>query len=181
MQSRPFQLFMLACCTATIWGCASAETTSPSLPPHLPFAEVKASPDSYRGQVVTFGGQVLSARRLKDGTRIEVLQLPLSPSGQPAIELNKSQGRFLAVQREFLDPATIPAGTFVVITGHLTGSQTMPLDETEYHYPMVDITDLQVMTVQEDGGPHLRPYMGAGPYWGPFWGLHPSRRFWPYW
>ena len=43
-----------------------------------PFAQIKATPESFRGQSLILGGQVLAARRMKDGTRIEVLQLPLN-------------------------------------------------------------------------------------------------------
>ncbi|MFZ1556799.1 MAG: Slp family lipoprotein, partial [Nitrospira sp.] len=42
--------------------------------PHVPpFSQIKAAPDSFKGQTLVLGGQVLAARRMKDGTRIEVL------------------------------------------------------------------------------------------------------------
>ena len=68
-----------------------------------------------------------------------MLQLPLPSAQQPALDLMKSQGRFVAIQREFLDPATVPQGTFLTITGELTGSMTLPLDETDYVYPLIEI------------------------------------------
>jgi outer membrane lipoprotein len=161
-----------------LFGCVSAhESGDQSGVPHIGFTQVKAAPDSYRGQSATFGGQVLAARRLKEGTRIEILQLPLTPSGQPISNLTKSEGRFVALQREFLDPATIPAGTFVTVSGSLAGSVDLPLDETEYTYPMMEIKDLQVWDPREDT--RGRPYMGPAPYGGPFWS--PYRRSWPYW
>jgi outer membrane lipoprotein len=42
------------------------------------FEQVKASPSSYNGTLVVMGGEVISAKRLEDRTRIEVLQLPLN-------------------------------------------------------------------------------------------------------
>ena len=60
-------------------------------PPQITFLQVKATPDSYKGQTVTWGGEVLSARRLKEGTRIEILQLPLASSLRPTMELNKDR------------------------------------------------------------------------------------------
>jgi outer membrane lipoprotein len=98
------------------------------------FSQIKGAPESFKGQTLVLGGQVLSARRLKEGTRIEVLQLPLNEAQQPSLDLTKSQGRFVAIQREFLDPATVPQGTFLTITGQLTGSVTQPLDETDYTF-----------------------------------------------
>lgn len=116
---------------------------------------------------------------MKEGTRIEILQLPLTSSLQPTLDLSKSQGRFVAMQEEFLDPATIPAGTFVTITGQVAGSVTMSLDELEYTYPIVDIKNLRVWTRVEEGSARTRPYIGPGPYWGPYW--YPYWRPYPYW
>jgi outer membrane lipoprotein len=93
--------------------------------------------------------------------------------------LTKSQGRFVAMKKEFLDPATIPSGTFVTVTGEVAGSVTMPLDEMEYLYPIVEIKNLRVWPTDEEGPPRLRPYMVPGPYWGPYW--YPYWGPWPYW
>ena len=145
----------------------------------LAFLEVKTAPDSFKGQSVVFGGVVLTARRLKGGTRIEVLQLPIDRSTRPGYDLTRSQGRFIAFQREFLDPATLPQGTRVTVTGDVTGSTTLPLDETEYTYPVIDIKRVQVWPRSEDLPPRMQSYyMGPGAYWGPYWG--PFWRPWPY-
>ncbi|SPP63713.1 Slp family lipoprotein [Nitrospira lenta] len=161
-------------------GCATSQESGDSAqPPPLAFAQVKAAPDSYKNQTVIWGGEVLSARRLKEGTRIEILQLPLNSSLQPTTELNQSQGRFVALRREFLDPATIPAGTFLTITGEVAGSITLPLDEMEYAYPIVELKTMKVWVRVEDQPVRIRPHMGPGPYWGPYWS--PYWRPWPYW
>ncbi|MDF0664824.1 MAG: Slp family lipoprotein [Nitrospira sp.] len=44
--------------------------------PQITYTEVTAAPRTFNGQPVTFGGKVLSARRLKEGTRIEILNYP---------------------------------------------------------------------------------------------------------
>ena len=80
-------------------GCALTSEQADTLPsgaPQIDYAQVKAAPESYNGQPVTFGGKVLGARRLKEGTRIEILQLPLTASLPPTMDLGKSQGRFVA-------------------------------------------------------------------------------------
>lgn len=166
----------------TLTGCASTQEAgdgSDAQTTALTFLQVKAVPDSFKGQPVVFGGIVLTARRLKDGTRIEILQLPLDRSMRPGYDLTQSQGRFIVLQREFLDPATLPQGTNVTVTGEVTGSITLPLDETDYIYPVIDIKRLQVWTRSEDAAPRIRPYMGPGPTWGPYWS--PYWRPWPYW
>ena len=177
-----YRLLATSLCTGIIIsGCAftgdHSETLSSGAPP-LTFVQVKAAPESYSGQPVTFGGKVLGARRLKEGTRIEILQLPLAGSLQPTTDLSTSQGRFVALRKEFLDPATIPAGTFITVTGEMAGSITLPLDETEYSYPLVNATSFRVWSEQDEEAPRIRRPLGPGPYWGPYWSpyWHP----WPY-
>jgi outer membrane lipoprotein len=163
-------------------GCASTQEAgdgSDAQTQALTFLQVKAAPDSFQGQSVAFGGKVLTARRLKDGTRIEILQLPLDQSTRPGYDLTQSQGRFIAIYREFLDPATVPHGTRITVTGEVSGSITLPLDETDYTYPVINIKRVQVWAGSDDVAPRIRPYMGPGPYWGPYWS--PFWRPWPYW
>jgi outer membrane lipoprotein len=105
--------------------------------------------------------------------------LPLDRSTRPVYDLTQSQGRFIAIYREFLDPATIPPGTRVTVTGQVASSVTLPLDETDYTYPVLNINRVQVWDMSENMSRRMRPYMGSspywgGPYWGPYWGP------WPY-
>lgn len=160
-------------------GCAASEHQADGLPsgtPKISYVQVKSAPESYIGQSVTFGGKVLGARRLKEGTRIEILQLPLTDSLQLTMDLSKSEGRFVALQKDFLDPATIPPGTFLTVTGEMVGTIVLPLDETEYTYPLIHIANLRVWTEDDEAPPRIRRPIGPywGPYWSPYW--HP----WPY-
>ena len=157
-------------------GCASMQEAEDRQT--LTFLQVKAAPDSFQGQPVVFGGKVLTARRQKDGTRIEILQLPLDRSTRPGYDLTQSQGRFIAIYREFLDPATIPPGTRITVTGEVSRSMTLPLDETDYTYPVLNINRVQVWPALEGMAPRIRPYMGSGSYWGPYWS--PYGGPWPY-
>ncbi len=173
-------LLSIVALLVALTGCASTqEAGDGSDAQTLTFLQVKEAPDSFKGQLVVFGGKVLTGRRQKDGTRIEILQLPLDRSMRPGYDLIQSQGRFVALQREFLDPATLPPGTRVTVTGEVSGSITLPLDETDYTYPVIDIKRVQVWAGSEDVAPRIRPYMGPGPYWGPYWS--PFWRPWPYW
>ncbi len=134
----------------------------------LAFAQLKESPDSYRGRLIIVGGEVLSAKRLKEGTRIEVLQIPLEDSQAPGKDRTTSEGRFLAMQKEFLDPATLPPGTHVTIVGEVTGATTLPLDETDYTYPTLEIKHLKVWPMRENQA--SRPGSSSGPAWHPSYG-----------
>ncbi|HKN86515.1 MAG TPA: Slp family lipoprotein [Nitrospiraceae bacterium] len=109
----------------------------------LTFEQLKESATSYIGKVVVLGGEVLNAKRLPAGTSIEILQLPLDGS-EPVADVQQSQGRFLALQREFLDPATLVERPRVTIVGEVTGVQTQRLDDIEYTYPVLAVKDLKV-------------------------------------
>lgn len=182
MRVKLLQGIVMLSIAAVLAACASSSETVDSAqngPPTPPFVQIKTAPDSFKGQTLVLGGQVLTARRMKDGTRIEVLQLPLNDSQQPTLDLMKSQGRFVAIQREFLDPATLPHGTFVTITGEVTGSITLPLDETDYTYPVIDIKNLHTWIPSQDSNQWRgRPYPYYSPFAYPYWG--PYGRAFPY-
>ena len=108
------------------------------------FLQLKESPATYTGRMVVLGGEVLSAKRGPDSTRIEILQIPLDSSLEPVQDRTVSQGRFLAIQKEFLDPATVPVGTPVTIIGDMTGTTTLPIDDVQYTYPTLAIRHVKV-------------------------------------
>jgi outer membrane lipoprotein len=111
---------------------------------NVSFLQVKQAPLSYKNRTIILGGEVLSIKRESDSTRIEVLQLPLDGSFEPATDRTKSLGRFLGVQKEFLDPATLPVGTRVTIIGEVTGVTSLPLDEIQYSYPTLAVKHVKL-------------------------------------
>jgi outer membrane lipoprotein len=150
----------------------------------ITFQKLKAEPAAFLGRWVVLGGKVLNSKRLQEETQIELLELPLDKSDRPIPTLTESQGRFLAVQQEFLDPATLPASTLVSLVGEVIGERTMPLDEMTYKYPVVRIETLKLWpepTLYAYPTPYPYPY----PYWSrrypfwrdPFWGPYPY--WWP--
>ncbi len=145
-----------------IVGCASQRVVPDELEPlvdrAVTFGEVVAAPESYQGRVLVLGGEVLKAKRLKDGTQIELLQLPLDRDERPILDRQRSHGRFFAIQPEFLDPATIAVGTKMTIVGEVSGAKTDQLDEVEYRYPVVIVKHLH--TWQQQSQDYVRPRPG---------------------
>lgn len=159
---------------ALLAGCASGNVVPPALQAQLDktltFPQLREAPDSYRGHIMmVLGGEVLSAKRLKDGTRIEVLEIPLDGSLQPGMDRTASRGRFIAVQKEFLDPATIPPGTRLTLVCEVTGSVADKLDETDYTYPMVEIKSLKVWPHRDTLSGLPNYYYPPSYYWRPYY------------
>ena len=133
-------------------GCASQRIVPESMGSlvdrTVSFRDVLASPEPYKGRVLVLGGEVLNAKRLKDGTQIELLQLPFEEGEEPTFDRQQSQGRFLALQQGFLDPATLAEGTRVTVVGEVSGGKTDHLDDLEYRYPTLIVKYLHVCPVQ---------------------------------
>lgn len=138
------------------------EELEPLIDRAVAFHEIVASPDSYQGKIVVLGGEVLKAKRLKYGTQIELLQLPLDKDERPILDRRRSQGRFLAIRQEFLDPATMVNGTTVTIVGEVSGAKTEPLDDVEYWYPLLTVKHLHTWRAQSYGYPSPRPRFSIG-------------------
>ncbi|MDH5564085.1 MAG: Slp family lipoprotein [Nitrospirota bacterium] len=200
-QGRPSASYLLTLAVgvsalALLAGCAKPykATLSPDLANQLndtlSFSQIKAAPDDYKGKLIILGGQILSAKRLPHATELIILQLPLIQEQEPTTDLTQSQGRYIAYQQTFLDPATVPAGTRITLVGELSGSLTQKLDETDYIYPTLTIKDFKIWPTYSSDYPRyvhpypyycgLYPYPYAYPYWGPggrYYGYNP---YW-YW
>lgn len=139
---------VLWCGSFVTAGCVShsvvPEALEAQLDKQLTFAQIFAAPESSVGKRVVVGGEVLKAKRIAAGTQLEVLQLPLDADYEPSWVRTESQGRFLAIRQEALDPATLTAGTRVTLVGELTGSRMDRLDDIEYRYPTFSAIHLYV-------------------------------------
>ena len=124
------------------------------------------APDSHRGKVIVVGGEVLRAKALKGGTQLEVLQLPLDGDQEPVTNRMESKGRFLALQKEFLDPATIAEGARVTIIGEVTGSSIEKMDEADYRFPTLDVKHLHRWDAKR-----TEEHPVSGPWWNVFGGV----------
>jgi outer membrane lipoprotein len=151
-------------------GCASSsiipEPLEQQIDKSVTFDQVRESPDSYRGRVVVLGGEILKAKALEGGTQLEVLQLPLDDEKGPVTDRMESKGRFLAWQKEFLDPATIADGTRVTIVGEITGTSLGKMDEADYRYPTLEVKHLHRWEPRRADEPR-----SVGPWYGIFGGV----------
>jgi len=157
-------------CFFFIQACASSSSVIPEalesrVDKQLSFAQILQNPDSYNGKWVLLGGEVLHAQSVEDGTRFEILQLPLNEWEQPRQQRSLSEGRFIAINKMFLDPATFPPHTRVTLVGEMTGSQLASLDEADYRYPTLTIHHIHAWEKDSDSSLYQRP-----PRWSIFGG-----------
>ena len=124
------------------------------------------SPDSYRGRLILLGGEILKSKRLKEGTQVELLQLPLNKDQEPTTDLTRSQGRVLVLHQASLDPATLTPGMLVTFVGEVSGAMTEKMDEVDYRYPTLTVKHWYVWPPatfdDRRGGPNFGVYGGMG-------------------
>lgn len=106
----------------------------------LDFNKIIKEPELYKNRVVLLGGTILSIKNLPQITKLEILEFPLSPSQKPETN-SMSGGRFIAIYNGYLDPAIYSQGRLITIAGEVTGSETRPLGETTYLYPLILIRE----------------------------------------
>lgn len=176
-----------------IGGCmnyyAIPETFDKEINRSVTFTELKEDPDAHKGMVLALGGVVLLAKNLKDGTLIEVLQLPLDRYDQPDSPLESSQGRFMVLDPEHHDPAVLKNRRITVV-GEVIGKKIDAIDEFEYTFPYLSARMIHIAPEQSayDYYPYYYypypyyydPFMYGYPYYGyPYWWYGPPVGFPP--
>lgn len=131
----------------------------------LTFPMVLQNPDAYVGDTVLWGGDIIEIANAQEGTRIVVLETPLSGHERPK-GAQQSQGRFIAMSSKFLDPAVYKKGRKITMAGVVAGKETLPLGNANYTYPVVTVKQLHLW--------ERRPRYVYSPYnyggWGPYGG-----------
>jgi len=87
------------------------------------FEDVRAAPDSYVGRAVKLGSIVILTKRTSDHTELGALELPMEAAGFPTTDRLRSRGGFLALYKASVDPATVPAGTPITVSGASKGQR----------------------------------------------------------
>jgi outer membrane lipoprotein len=180
------RLWMLVgCLVLTGMGCTHvvSETLRQQAQPPVSFAELRTDPGGYKGRTVILGGEILQTTNLRDATRIEVLQRPLNVSESPQLT-DATGGRFMALCKEYLDPAVYAQERRITVAGQVMGTYEGKVGEADYTYPLISCEETHVFPsataelLRNAANPwwYTRPYyypwvVGAYPYpfWGPYW------------
>jgi outer membrane lipoprotein len=160
-----------------------SETLRQQAQPPVSFAELRTNPEVLKGRTVIVGGEILQTTNLREGTRIEVLQRPLSDSESPKLT-ETTGGRFMVFCKEYLDPAVYAQQRRITVAGQVLGTYDGKVGEADYTYPLVSCEETHIFPSATAellwyathpswyGGPYYYPWMvGAYPYafWGPYW------------
>ncbi|MFB0520309.1 MAG: Slp family lipoprotein [Desulfatiglandales bacterium] len=127
----------------------------------ITFTEVRKNPDLYKGKLVLWGGVIIGAKNVKEGTLLEVLQTPTDRRGRPK-DVDQSGGRFMALYDGYLDVAIYSQGREVTVAGEITGKKVLPLAEITYQYPLIAIKEIHLIK-EEKYYPY--PYWWYPPWW----------------
>jgi outer membrane lipoprotein len=150
----------------------------------ITFGDIRQNPEGYVGKMVILGGSIAGVKNSKEGSRMEIVQFDLDSIYFPGG--GRSAGRFLAEAQQFLDPMVYKRGRAVTVFGELKGKKTLPLDETDYTYPVLQAREIYLWpepapetTLYYPPPPYYDPYYFYGPFdpwYGPYW----YRPFGPY-
>lgn len=122
--------------------------------PDITFNAVINDPEGYKEQMIILSGIVLKTENTKEGTLLQVLQRPAGFRGKPK-DVDETSGRFLALDSRYLDVNVFTEGRAVTIAGEIQGKRTLPLDKTEYTYPLISVKELYLWP---DTGRYNDPY-----------------------
>jgi outer membrane lipoprotein len=179
MTSR--RIFILFLSLGLFWGCAhviSKETRS-VVDHDIAFSELRTDPAAYRGKTVLFGGVIVRSLIEKEGTLLELYQTRVNREGKP-VDLDRSEGRFLAFYEGFLDNEIYRNGRKVTVAGVVKGEETMKLGEIDYRYPYLIVKELHLW--EEEKPYAVEPYPWGswypwGPWYDPYWYWRPHYRY----
>ncbi len=120
-----------ACAAAPRW---EVSGVNKSVTPAQAAADIQSS----RGQVVQWGGVIVSAQNLKDATQLEVLAYPLDESGRPRQD-TQPLGRFLALKNGYLETVDWSPGRLATFIGPVQATRSGAIGESHYTYPVLSI------------------------------------------
>ncbi|WP_245969590.1 Slp family lipoprotein [Thiocapsa rosea] len=180
LMSRLRRLRIAGLALLVLGGCATGrvpEAIRDSALPSPAVTEVQQRPETFIGQRVRWGGNILNVHNAPDSTRIEILARTLNRSGEP--DAARGQGRFIVELPGFKDPAEYPKQRRLTVVGPLVRIETRDVGEYPYPYPVVagDVWYLwpdppTVATPSPYDYPWYRPWYGPwyGPWSGPWYG-----------
>lgn len=140
----------------------------------VPFSEIKENIDKYKGSIFILGGIIVSTKNTDEGSIIEAVQTPIDRYGA-LTDSDKTSGRFMAIDKGYLDPLIYKKNREVTIAGELIGSRVSKIGEIDYTFPLFAIKEIYLW--KKDRGYYLYP----SPYPPYMYDRHPNFWYDPWW
>jgi outer membrane lipoprotein len=113
------------------------------------------------GQHVLWGGLIIATHNLADHTQLEVLAYPLDANQLPDTSA-QPLGRFLANHKGYLEPADYASGRLVTLKGTVVAPREGKIEESQYTYPVVEVTAIYLWPPQEAQETGTQLHFGIG-------------------
>lgn len=158
-------LVLSACVTAP----APIATEPPAV---IEISEVQDDVSAYSGQQIRWGGTVVGVVNNAESSDVLIVSRPLSRIHRPRAS-DQSSGRFIARIPEFVEPETYTEGRELTVTGTIAGTETLPIGQTEYVYPVVTVEGKHLWSKRPTGNGTYPYYHGYPHYHRPgYWWDH---------
>ena len=146
-----------------------------SLPP-MEFKILLETPNKYKGDTVILGGYILETHNLTDQTSIKVLQAPLGSRDEPKSR-DYSEGRFIILQKGFLDPEIYSKDRKITVAGTVVGSVIEKIDKFSHPYLKIQSREIYLWPKDQKYPPasYYDPWFYPYPF---YW--YPYRHYYPY-
>lgn len=166
----PLLLSLYACTSAVPELVRTAPEGNPSL------SLVLNAPERYLNARVRWGGTIATVQNLPQETRVEIVVRDLAGDGEPK-DLDRSEGRFIAIFRSFLDPAIYAPERSLTVTGRFGGTTVKKLGDMDYRYPVVEVQAYYLWPKPVPRYEYRDPFLYDP--WYPYWHPYPWYRY-PY-
>ena len=181
MKSK-FRWFLLLALTLFLSSCVHviSKDLRTNSDPSLTLGQVRQNPDTFKGKWVVWGGEIVEAVNQKEGaTQIEVFQKPLGWRGEPK-DTVASEGRFLILADQYLDPYLFRRGKKITMAGEIIGEKIKPLGDMDYRYPLLSSKQIHLWPdyYYTPYPYYYYPWGWGYPYWG--WGIGFGYYYYPH-
>lgn len=127
-----------------------------SLPPELatqsqqPITDYQqwVNSDPKQSHEVRLGGVIAKVTNLKDRTRLEIVNLPISSTGKPSLD-DDPKGRFVAYVDGFLDPIAYANGRLITVAGSSLEPEVGKVGDYDYTFPVVQVTGQRLWQIEK--------------------------------
>ena len=159
-----------------LFGCAHSisEDLRKDLDLTLTFERLLESPEEFIGKRVMFGGVIVETRALPQGTEVEVVQKEIDFRGYPEMG-NKTGGRFIFINKGFLEPEIYSKGRGITGVGKIKGIQISKVGERPYEFPVIEAEELKLLDKVVERNPYFYT-----PYWDPWYRRGFYAPYWPH-